>query len=283
MIKALHINSTAPFRIRKKGADYTMADFDVLCTIMSALMWKKYNGPIKLYADKMAYDFYASLGILDIWDEIDTEVLENLPQDIDYNIYWAGSKLFAIKHETVPFAVIDTDLIVWKSLQDYLNGKYLVALHTEPLNEVYPPQYDLHTAEDYQYDSEWDWNQLPCNCAFTYYESEDFKNYYTSSAIKFMKNNNARPKNLVIQMVFAEQRLFSMCARKMLLNIHTLLDSPFSQNNDVVTHLWGGKDVARELPEENEKLCRALALKIQQIFPDFISHHIELEFWKKYL
>ena len=59
-MKALHINSTLPFQ----GAEFFIEDPIILCTILSALMWRKLNGEIKLYTDKVGYDYYKRVGLL---------------------------------------------------------------------------------------------------------------------------------------------------------------------------------------------------------------------------
>ena len=67
---------------------------------------------------------------------------------------------------------------------------------------------------NYKFDREWDWKAKPCNTAFTYIADEDFKKYYVDSAIDFMRNTISGEDTLK-NMVFAEQRLISMCAKKM--------------------------------------------------------------------
>ena len=66
---------------------------------------------------------------------------------------------------------------------------------------------------NYLFDENFDWSVLPSNTAFTYISNNEFKDYYTSESIKFMKNviNN---NDKITNMVFAEQRLLSMCAER---------------------------------------------------------------------
>ena len=54
---------------------------------------------------------------------------------------------------------------------------------------------------------------LPSNTAFMYISNNEFKEYYTETAIDFM-SNLSNSYNKIINMVFAEQRLISMCAKR---------------------------------------------------------------------
>ena len=63
-----------------------------------------YSG-IKLYTDKVGYDYYKRVGLLGLYDGgIEVDTLEHLPSTIDYRIFWAGAKLFA---PDCPFHSID--------------------------------------------------------------------------------------------------------------------------------------------------------------------------------
>ena len=271
MITAIHINSTAPFALKNPGAAYRIDDFDLLSTVLSALMWRERNGPVKLYADKRARDYYDSLGLLDLWDAgVDTEVVENIPDTVNQQIFWAAAKIFALRNEPTPVAMIDTDLIVWRSLAEELDGKPFAVLHREELLEFcYLPADWLKKREGYRFDPEWDWAVKPCNMALAYFSDPGFKQYYTGCAIDFMTDNSEYPMDMVSQMVFAEQRLAAMCAVQMNIPIHHFLDDPFQRDNRSFSHIWGGKDIARRNATSRKELCEALFRKIEVHFPDY--------------
>ncbi|MCL2643834.1 MAG: hypothetical protein FWD51_00030 [Betaproteobacteria bacterium] len=284
MTLAIHINSTAPFTIRNKGRPYFIEDFDLLSTILSALMWREKNGHIKLYTDLTGYDHYASLDLLDLWDGgIDVAVVENIPDTINQQIFWAAAKIFALRNEAAPIAMIDTDLIVWKNLASELDTKKFVALHREELmDDWYLHSGLLKKRCDYQFDLKWDWTALPCNMALAYFSDEDFKKHYSDCSIDFMEGNCEYPMEMVSQMVFAEQRMVSMCAVKMNIPIHHLLDHPYQANNNHFTHIWGGKDVARNDPRQRKLLCTALLGKIEKHFPSYHKKICSLEALQQY-
>ncbi|MDR0310029.1 MAG: hypothetical protein LBJ21_00435 [Acidobacteriota bacterium] len=255
-----------------------MEDFELLSTALSALMWRKKNGPIKLYTDKTGYDYYDSLGLLDLWDGgIDASVVTNIPDTINQEIFWAGAKLFALRNETTPIAVIDTDLIVWANLAPELADKRFAVLHREELYEFCYIHGDfLKKRGDYQFDPEWDWSAWPCNMAFAYFSDPGFKKYYTDCAIDFMTGNGEYPMEMISQMVFAEQRMASMCAIKMNVPIHHLLNNPFQWDNSSFSHIWGGKDVARRDLRQRRLLCTAILRKIKEHFPNYYNKLIDI-------
>lgn len=271
MIQGVHINSSKPFFYKYSQKEYSIDDFEILCTILSALMWRLNNGPIKLYTDNIGLEFYKSLGIEKIWSAgIDTQTLEAIPENINQEIFWAAAKIFVAKQEKIPFALIDTDLIVWEDIQKILNQHQLAVIHRESLDiDCYLPYEFLKKRTGYTPDPIWDWSELPCNTAFAFFNNADFVDYYTSSAIDFMTDNGEYPKEMVSQMVFAEQRIFSMCAKAKNLKIHSFLDDPFDKGNTTFTHLWGTKSMARKNVTTNAELCTILLKKLKKEFPNF--------------
>ena len=262
---ALHVNWTKPSQVRYPQRDYNIADFEILSTILSACLWRQYNGPVKMYTDNIGYNFYDSWGLLDLWDGgVDVDVLEAIPNDIPADIFWAGGKLYAIKEQKEPFVMMDMDLLVWNCIHDIVANQKLMAYHSESLEQLKSCYIDyrfLKKRKGYKPDANWDWNQDPYNTALTYYNDSKFLKYYTDKAIDFMRGNTERPMEMVSQMVFAEQRIFGMCAKRKKIAVGTFLTSPYD-NNPSFTHIWGGKDEARNNSQSETKLCEALSKAI---------------------
>ncbi|MBO4806562.1 MAG: hypothetical protein J5554_11010 [Paludibacteraceae bacterium] len=270
-LKAIHVNWTRPSCCIKGATDYKMSDFELLCLILSSLLWRKHNGTIKLYTDNVGYEYYKKLNLLSLWNGgIDVNTLESISEDVSPSIYWAAAKIFALQVESLPVVLLDTDLLVWENLERELEDVQLAAFHRESIaTDCYLSMSELKKRSDYQFDSLWNWKEEPCNTALAYFNNEDFRKYYTSSAINFMQGNDEHPSDRVSQMVFAEQRLFSMCAKKMGVPIHTFLAEPYNGINDNYTHLWGAKQVALDDPDFHGKLCRSLLNAIQRDFPQY--------------
>ena len=262
-MNAIHIVSTAPFFAKKSGA-FSVEDFDLYCTVLSALNWKKYNGSISLYTDKAGAEYYRRIGLDGIWDDIRICIPDDL-EGIDPLMFWAGGKLFALREADAPCVMIDTDFIVWQPLK---LGRELVAAHREELfPDIYPP-IEYFRLKDHILPP-FSRGVLPLNTAFLYLPNNDFKEFYVSQAIAFMKSAVSCEDRLCY-MVFAEQRMAAMCAEYTGTPVRTLLDKDhlfFPQG--CFTHLWGAKQAMRDAPELREDFCRKSAERIRTEFPEY--------------
>ncbi len=93
MLKAFHITHTRPYH--DQGATFHIEDFELLTTILSALQWRRKNGSIRLYTDSVGKEYYEREQMTFIWDEgINTQVLENIKETIDFSIFLGGRKAF---------------------------------------------------------------------------------------------------------------------------------------------------------------------------------------------
>lgn len=259
-MKAIHILSTTP-----SGESYNPAFFEIAAMSLSAILWKKYNGELNLYTDERFYKYAYNNGLISLWDKVDYSFSQSLPAYIDWTIFWAGAKLFALQRESCPIVMLDSDLFIWQNLEPVLRNRPLVTLHREDIIECYPPKDRLLTAEGYVFPDGLDWSILPCNTAFAYFADDEFKNLYTQESIRFMTGNVAKAKDGNARMVFAEQRLLAMLAHRESISIETIIDDPFSTENKTFTHLWGAKILAQKDPVQRIRLEDAILQKIKQI------------------
>ncbi len=262
-MNAIHIISTAPFFAKKCGA-FSVEDFDLWCAVLSALNWRKHNGNISLYTDNAGAQYYRSIGIDRIWDDIRICIPDDM-EGIDPLMFWAGGKLLALRECTAPCVMIDTDFIVWEKLNF---GKEIVVAHREDIYpDIYPPlQYfrlDNHVLPPFNEEV------LPLNTAFLYLPDNDIKEFYVSQAIAFMKSAVSCDDRLCY-MVMAEQRMLAMCAEYTGTPVKTLLDKDklfFPQNS--FTHLWGAKQAMRDDAVERQKFCENCNERIRRDFPEY--------------
>lgn len=263
IMNAIHIMSTAPF-FAKGGTKLRTEDFDLYCTALSALAWRRSGGSISLFTDCAGAEYYRSIGFDKLWDEIRICIPDDL-EGINPIMFWAGGKLFALREASAPVVMLDTDFIVWKAPEF---GRELIAAHREDLSpDIYPPlsffRTNGHILPDF------DESVLPLNTAFLYIPDNDFKEFYTSQAIAFMKS--AESCNDVLRyMVFAEQRMAAMCAEYTGTPVKTLLDKNhlfFPQNS--FTHLWGAKQAMRDNPTLREDFLNRCRNKLRKEFPEF--------------
>lgn len=266
-MNAFHIASFAPAKAKGKSSPKA-EDFDLYCTVFSALMWRRLNGKITLCCDGFFADYYERLGICDVWDEVRVCVADDL-EGIDPKMFWAGAKLLALREMSAPTVMIDTDFIVWKKL-DFSGeaGKSVIAAHRENISDgIYPPlsffKTNGHMLPQFSEDV------LPLNTAFLYVPDNDFKEFYTSQAISFMKSV-VQCDDYLKYMVFAEQRMVAMCAQYTETPVLTLLDKDrlFFPQNDF-THLWGAKQQMRERPELRQDFLSKCRLRLLSDFPEY--------------
>lgn len=267
-MKAVHVNWTKP-RIYSTGG-FFVEDFDILTTILSALKWREHNGEIKLVTDSIGLEFYKSRGMCEIWTETDTS-LDNIPDSVNPSVFWAAGKLFALQNSTAPLAMIDTDFIVWDKLA-FDNLGDLTVIHSEDIYpDVYPDINSFKMKQGYIFDPNFDWRVRPANAAFYVIKNEDLKKNYTDEAINFI--DNAEGDDTLTYMVFAEQRLMAMCAKRMGVEIKELsnLDRLFKDGEKYFTHTWGMKQQMRDIPELRRDFCCRCINRIKKDFPNYIK------------
>lgn len=259
-MKAIHILSTLP-----SIDGFHPLFFEIAAMSLSAILWKKYNGEICLYTDDCFYKFINDNDLVTLWDSIDHSLFRSLPTTIDWSIFWAGAKHFALRNEKAPIVMLDADLFIWEDISELFPVHQLITLHQEDLVDCYLPKSELPVAEGYTYPDRIDWSVRPCNTAFAYFAEDEFKDLYIQEAIRFMKWNTSKAKDQNARMVFAEQRLLAMLAHREGVVIDTIVNDPFSTYNKIFTHLWGAKILAKRDPKQRMRLEDAILKKIKAL------------------
>ncbi len=282
-MQAFHTNWTRPFFAKHMG-EYYIEDFELLTTILSALKWREKNGDIKMVTDSIGAKYYRDLGMESIWNlGIDDTLEDDMNPNIDSNTFWAAGKIFALNKQVGPCVMIDTDFIVWTDIRNILEQDELAVIHKEDLIEdVYPDKSRFKVNSSYKYSEAWDWTEKACNTAFAFFKDDDFRKYYSDKSIDFM--NNVTGEDPLIYMVFAEQRLLSMCAKEKKINVHALsdLDSLFNSNQQSFTHIWGHKRYIRSNPIVREAFCKKCINRIKKDFKEYYDIVRNIECLKQY-
>ena len=258
-INGYHVLSTKPFFAKEhnKGKKFSLQDFELKTAELSALCWKRYNGPIYLITDAEGEAYFKKNGLEYAYDGI-LPILENINHGINPVRYWASGKIEALKMLKTPCAIIDLDLIVWKPLE--LQNSKLTVAHIEHLADfVYPPFSYFNMSKRYCFPEEWDKTAKPFNTAFNYIADEELKGYYVKESIRFMQFERDTADDGVKCMVFAEQRILGMCAQARGINAETLIDyDNIDAPQNYITHIWSAKPllfVEKELRSEYIDLC----------------------------
>lgn len=282
-MNAIHVNWTKPYRMRT-NLPYSVEDFELLTTILSALKWREKNGSIKMITDSAGKDFYVKNGLCDLWDGGIETNLDNIPDNINAGVFWAAGKLFALRAQTAPVAVIDTDFIVWHDIL-FDNLPAVTAIHFENLySDVYPDIGFFRMKRDYRFDPDWDWRLQAANTAFCVFTNDELLKRYTSEAIRFMENTADDVEDTLRYMVFAEQRLLPMCANKMNLYYSSFssLERLFTHGENYFTHTWGMKQQMRDISELRYDFCKRCINRIINDFPDMENTLKNIECLKQY-
>lgn len=256
-----------PYLAGRQTDEYFMQDYELLTMMLSALMWRKQNGGIRLCADAAAIDFVEKKGLAHLWNLGMTEI--RVPDAVPERVFWAAGKLYALREISAPVVMVDLDLIIWKDIRDILKGTDICAIHREGIfPDVYPGKEFFRMNSDYTFDPEWNWNVLPVNTCMLYLQEEAFKNYYADSAIYFMEHCAEQEENLC-HMVFAEQRMLALCAEKAGKRISSFFPgSTDIGRQDIFTHLWGYKNILKFNYGERTAFNRKLYDRILQEFPE---------------
>ncbi|MCQ2969563.1 MAG: hypothetical protein MJ191_05530 [Clostridium sp.] len=270
-MNAFHSNWTAPYLTNSKA--YEMKDYEILITILSALKRKKKNGSIKMITDKIGENYYKKIGIEPIWDLGIECKLDTINNSVNKQIFWAAGKIYALSMQDCPIAMIDTDFVIWDTLDADIKESSLAVIHREGIdNFTYPDKEYFNLKEGYSFDLAWNWKVEPCNTAFAYFNNKEFIKEYTKQSISFMENAIVND-NRITNMVFAEQRIIAMVADKMDLNIHEMetLDKLLRGKQKKYTHLWGYKTALNNDETLRNLLCQQLINRIKIDFPEYRS------------
>lgn len=266
-MQAFASNWTRPYAVRCPDRPYQMTDFDLLTTVLSALVWRRENGSIRMITDDTGAQYYRSLGLTDLWDGGIFTYLNDIPSVIDPCTFWAAGKLYALAATPAPCVMLDTDFIVWHSLSEHWN-RPLAVIHREALNPaIYPAPSAFELAPSYHFPTNWNWHEPACNTALTYFGNDTLRKTYVGQAMDFMQA--ARGRDDLIYMVFAEQRLLAMCAQACGVPIHAFSTEQdlFQGNQRDFTHIWGFKQAMQEQPVLRELFCQKCAARIRKDFP----------------
>ena len=275
---AIHINWTTPFT-NKTGRVYEAEDFDILTTILSALRWREKNGKITMVTDSAGAEYYRKNGLDVIWDKLDAR-LDNI--DVNADVFWAAGKIFALSLVAAPIAMIDTDFIMWDKVdEDFLAD--VTVVHFEDLYpHIYPPfEYFEHT--DFKFEQDFDRTVKACNTAFCVIKDSELLKYFTDTAIDFMRKTTETNDRLRY-MVFAEQRLLPICAKKLGKTVRAFSDMPslFSGEETRFTHTWGMKQQMRDNDALRQDFCRRCIRRIISDYPHMTELLKELDCLGRY-
>ena len=265
-MEAFHSFWSEPNRCRNRGK-IRFPDYEQLTAILSALQWQKHNGRIRMITDSAGEQFLNESGLICFWDET-VVALDFLKEKVDPFAFWAAGKLYALKMTPAPCVMLDTDLIVWKNIENMLQSD-VVAAHSEVLNpQIYPDPSVFQLKNGYHFPRIWDFKLYAANTAFLYIKNAAFRNCYVDASMEFMQNVITDRVNPVHTMCFAEQRILPMCAKAEGEKLQFLMQGNDVYRQDYVTHTWGFKRILMENQKAREEFCMRCVRRIALAHPD---------------
>jgi hypothetical protein len=290
------------------GPIHDMMQFESVTMILSALFWKKFQGPIKLYCDRIFYEYISNLGIVDLWDEIDTETLEKLDPNINHDVFWAYSKMYVNSLQTEPFVSLDIDLFQTE-YYDYTTHD-VVFSHIERTDSIvdvinnftkpvfYPNYHNLSMFKDRFKDYDIQITNEAINVAILAINKPELYKEFMKYVNSFVKENNFDPLDISTHgferirmtyhssspITFIEQRLLHAFVTSNEYTLKSILNLIYSgeeqqwlgdmttMNNPGITHLWGWKVTYRLAENAQERID----------LTDFLLHTLQTEFPESY-
>lgn len=281
---------------QEQDESFRLRDFDILLMVLSAAKWRQLNGTVRLYTDDRALRAIEDVGLVSLWDDVDNTLLNRADTaSINPRMFWCAGRLLALQQEECPCVFLDLDMIVWRDLREFYHDVDVRFTHWESVQPSYwyCRRKDLRTPSGYRFRRAWDWSVPAANMAIFYVANGDFKNYYVGEALRFMKNNSvavevAAPDTP--ELLFADQRLLTLCAREMRVTADPFLRAVWSPKRsafvrhdplhgpwrfDIVaeqplfTHLWFSKLDLLEDPLARAAYCQELASAITAHFPAY--------------
>lgn len=170
----------------------TLDPLELMTQILSVTKFRELNPntPFVFYTNSNSLKEYEKYGITELYDEINTEVLDNYPFDRISSTFWASPKLWVMRHIDEPFVILDTDLVLYETIEKYSNFG-LVYLHRESPTS-YPRLYEIDTPDGF----EWSFDEIesfrksfPINCACLVWNDINFLKEYTDRYFEFVFEN----------------------------------------------------------------------------------------------
>ncbi|RTL07694.1 hypothetical protein EKK58_00710 [Candidatus Dependentiae bacterium] len=273
--------------VAKGNEEITLWDFEWL-TWLAGILYAKQYGDVVLVADERGAEFVKKAGLAECYDEVILG-LDEVPKEVDPEIFWAAGKLYAIRllkrsREFDPFdgpvASLDWDCIPWNYPDEQQD---IMCLNLESLQ--WPWYKDCRSKYEKFVPKAVNWNLPPANNGIFHFNHYKHMLAYSDLSIGFMERfgRAANQQNYFDQpryvygdaMTFAEQQLMATAAWHSKRTIEPFLSARadgFLQPNTFFTHLWTTKNLYRAFPEARIHYTNQLIRILRQRFPE--THEI---------
>lgn len=211
-------------------SEFKMFDFELIHFVLSALFYKKLNGPIYLYTDNTFATYLNKNNLLGIWDFVDVGKYNEFTEiNLNSKNNWTGFKTWLLKELPAPFLLFDHDNLIYTEIPKKLFDTSVRFAHLETINPYYYPDKEDMQCGNFKFDNDWDWSLDVANTCMLYFKDNEFKNKYSEKAMEFELNNNPEDDHLAeVQYLFADQRLLVMMLEKENIDYGTFSNNKFT-------------------------------------------------------
>jgi len=210
-MKIIFINST--INREKVNNKYVIPEYLYLMQLCAFTSAKKQTGlPLKLYTDNDGYKFYEKKGILDLFDEIDVDFINNLDNSNLNRSIWTSWKVLPYCNEKPPFIVMDLDFILKSPIPNEIFEYDVVHTHWEILRGDYYITNDMLIDNNINLDI-FHQNMLMPNCSFIFFNNQKILNDFKEKHI-YLTEIDYFDNTPYWLFLFAEQNLLGYLMRK---------------------------------------------------------------------
>ena len=226
----------------KKDGSFIQTKAEVICTASSILLVKHFNPEFKtlFYLDDWTKKYYEQFGILNLFDFVNTTVL-NRNYSINYDFFATASKIIALRDVEGPTLNLDLDFFLRSDIKKFgIFDSDIGCLWHEILHEpeIYmKPNRALSLAK---IPFELPLDDCAINVSFLYVKNTFFREFYTNHLINYMvevsKLNNIPKDEWTGLILFTEQYLTQQFAKTLNQKIKVLVDDfyPIGHRNNYI-------------------------------------------------
>ncbi len=277
-------------------------EINYLVQLASILFWKKNQGSISLYCNSEFIEHMKKWQLLDLYDDVNTVCLDNIPYKDYLKKYWSFCKIHAsidILKSQERFVLLDTDFWIHNPIE-ISETHEMIGYHPEQkldhVKNPYLPAENFMNRKDVEL---FDWSINPVNCAFLYLNSPILVNEWYKWVIKTIdRNKEFEERPISADTIFLEQRLLPTIAYSLGLNVGTLIpncyqphipsDSDgnewipkigFDEENEYMTwnikHVWGLKKMYND-PSIRNIVIDTTCGSLNKYFPEWESKYTNI-------
>ncbi len=267
-MRGFHVNWTRPFfgacaRPALRGRAVRAADHRALRALLAAGKRRHLHG---LRQPGGGILRLARLDFLQ-WDEGIFPLLDRIPDDINARAFWAAGKLYAAAAMKSPCVMLDTDLICWKNLDALLADRTPPPSTARTSCRPFTPAKARFPARAalISMNSTGRYRRSTPRCAA--FGSDEFRRYYTDTAIRFMRSTPQADDTLT----HGVRRAASLAMRRKKKGsasgrFPTCPRCSAAVRADI-SHIWGFKRRCAKKSGALRGFCRRCAARLSRDFP----------------